>query len=48
MKYSGDENASGPNDHGSRRSHNFWTTRGYNYKSPYSVMTWAAPSYYVY
>lgn len=48
MKNSGDENSSGPNDHGSKRSHNFWTTRGYNYQSAYTCMTWAAPSYYVY
>jgi uncharacterized protein len=47
MRTSGDENSSGPNDHGSRRSHNFWTTRGYNYQSAYTCMTWAAPSYYV-
>jgi predicted metalloprotease len=47
VKNMGDENSSGPNDHGSKRSHNFWTTRGYNYMSPYSCMTWAVSSYYV-
>lgn len=48
MKNMGDENSSGPNDHGSKRSHNFWTTRGYTYMSAYSCMTWAVSPYYVY
>lgn len=47
VKNMGDENSSGPNDHGSKRSHNYWTTRGYNYMSAYSCMTWAVSSYYV-
>lgn len=43
----GDENnpPGAPRTHGSKRSHNFWSTRGFNYKSAYTCMTWsAAPS----
>jgi predicted metalloprotease len=45
----GDENVpNGPRDHGSKRSHNYWTkSRGFTYQNAYTCNTWAASSYYV-
>jgi uncharacterized protein len=43
IKNMGDENRpNGPRDHGSKSSHNFWTTRGWYYQTAYACMTWSA------